>query len=83
MIMPSDVGWALTVALLAVGVGAAGADPDELPEPLLQPAATSASATAATPTTPTRRPLRPIVPGFRRVIILLDLLRVEWWGGLL
>src|SRR5919107_4372506 len=38
MIMPSDVGWALTVALLAVGVGAAGAAPEEPPEPLLQPA---------------------------------------------
>jgi hypothetical protein len=28
-IVPSDVGWALTVAPLAVGVGAAGADPEE------------------------------------------------------
>src|SRR5882724_8233438 len=35
MIVPSPVGWALTVAPLAVGVGAAGADPEDLPEPLL------------------------------------------------
>jgi hypothetical protein len=71
MIMPSEVGWALTVALLAVGVGAAGAAPEELPEPLLQPAAISASAAAATPTTATWRPLRRIVPGFRYVITVL------------
>ena len=64
-IVPSDVGWALTVAPLAVGVGAAGAAPEEL----LQPAAVSATAATARPITPTWRPLGRIVSGFRYVII--------------
>jgi hypothetical protein len=81
MIMPSDVGWALTVALLAVGVGAAGAAPEEPPEPLLQPATVNASAAAATPITPTWRPLGRIVPGFRYVVMCWSPF-VESWSDL-
>src|SRR6266550_4104155 len=65
-IVPSAVGWALTVAPLAVGApGAAGAVPGEL----LQAAAVNPRAATAIDIAPTWRPMRPIVSRFPCLII--------------
>src|SRR5512138_164888 len=65
-IVPSAVGWALTVAPLAVGVpGAAG----EAPRELLQAAAVSPRAATAIDPTATWRPMRRIASCFRYLII--------------